>query len=161
MNKTSRLALLKSRYAAKFGTAIPGLIAPSQVEISKVAKAVSRATKTDDSISSGDENTVDEIHSRLVFDKVSPRDERETDILLTAKEKRILSQDLLRAGVTKAAPTIEVEIVAVEIFPDNPDAEYIPMLEKRFDVENAGLIAAWTIFELAVLADLEMPKLCG
>jgi hypothetical protein len=132
MTKAERLALFKSRYYERNGMRLAALMSVSRAEIKNEARAVKSkvAAQMEDSTASGDEFS---LASRLQFDSAEVKAERETDILLSAEEKRQLAKETL-SSIVKTAPAA-LEIVDSESFPSNPAAEYVPFFTRAEQIE--------------------------
>lgn len=91
MNKSTRLSLLRTRYAALFGVAISGLMPVSAVEVASEARAIAKHRVSDSAI---DENGEGEaVASQLSFDP-EPKADKDSEILLDASEKRRLNLEV-------------------------------------------------------------------
>lgn len=132
MNKVDRLALLKSRYLAKVGAPIAGLLPIGRREIRAVVRETVIPVATEE----------EEIPfaSSLQFDKVVETKEKETDYLLTAKERRQI-KPILRKASLQANSSLALQDGAVEnpveiagesgeIFPSRDDVDYLPILAR-------------------------------
>jgi len=160
--KSSRLALLRSRYAALFGVALTsGLIAPSRAEVRGVAQSVKSevADGMDDSTATGDEFAPAKPEfTSLRFEPASGgfglRGESDSHFILTPAERRELAKTYHRnklAGnqfVKAAAPVVNLapddELLPPDFVPA-PVEEFVPAIP-------AG--AAWVI-EATLLGESE------
>lgn len=149
MNKTERLSFIKSRYAEKFGVQLAsGLLPVSRAEIKDEARTVKSrvAREMDDSLATGDEV---EIGSQLVFDKAEIKAERETDILLSAEEKRELAKVILakKKVFFESADVSEdsdrVELTAADL--------PVPVFTREESEEVSTFARLWAEFELAAV----------
>ncbi len=91
MTKTDRLSFIRSRHAALFGVALTSLLPVSRAEIKDIAAQVVAATRDDESII--DEH-VQGMSPSIIEEKVSAHAERETDILLSHKERAQLAREI-------------------------------------------------------------------
>lgn len=132
MERNTRLALIKSRYLAKVGAPIAGLLPIGRREIRAVVRETVVPVATEE----------EEIPfaSSLQFDKVVETKEKETDYLLTAKERRQI-KPILRKASLQANSSLALQDGAVEnpveitgesgeIFPSRDDVDYLPILAR-------------------------------
>jgi hypothetical protein len=155
MNKTDRLAMIRNRYAEKFGVQLAsGLLPVTKTEIREEAKAakIRSVLSGDDSLATGDET---EIGSQLVFDKAEVKAERETDILLSPEEKREISKVIL-AKKRVEIPVVSEDSDRVMLTQDDlPE----PILSRELAAEVSPFAELWAAFELRAMADAAVPKL--
>lgn len=115
MNKTDRLALIRNRYFAKVGAPIAGLLPVGKREIRAVVRETVVPVVVDEEEAP--------IASNLRFDKIVEKKEKETDYLLTAKERAMVKPIL-----KKVAQEVTIEGDSGEIFPAQDVPEYVPII---------------------------------
>ena len=105
MNKTERLAFIKSRHAALFGVALAaGMLPVTRKEIASETKAIRAkvASSMDDSIADSDK--IEAVSSALPFDSETEvaTHESESESMLNAKERRQLAHEVAQRRAIKA-----------------------------------------------------------
>jgi len=145
MKKEARLAMIRDAYRRIYGGTFVGFLPLSKREIKDTVAAVAPIRERDEL----------EVNSQLRFEKAEPARERETDILLNAKERRELRKAMAKPFSPPVAAKIEVEE-----FP-GVDDPYVPIINPQWDVELAPEIEAWAAFRDAVTADSEKLLLMG
>lgn len=142
MNKIDRLALIKSRFAAK--NDVIGVLPVSPVEIQKEIAKVSRGSTDcafahDNRTNDGDTESAEGIVSSLSFDRPNPVTERETEILLSETEKRHIVREIGRKivstvfrGVSQSNP-VEIMGENESIFPSENFEDFIPAIDPEMD----------------------------
>lgn len=91
MNKTVRLEIIKTRFAALFGKPLPVVLPVSRREIKSIGEEIQTkfADCMNDSLQSGDEHIL-----RSTLATLAGTAEKETNPFLTAKEKRQLQREV-------------------------------------------------------------------
>lgn len=156
MNKTDRLAFIKSRAAIVFHMAAPDLVVTPPKDAAFVARAVKRAVpveQMDDSTASGDEIGIGAAKSVLPFDEADSivTKETETAVLLSAFERTEIARHLGRQprGVIFVVATV----VSVEAEEEN--SEVIDITPREVPVYQSLVDEACKAYSKAYLSFIE------
>ena len=112
MEKATRLAFLKTRHAELFGVALERVLPVTRPEIAATAKAVKAkvAAAMDDDIS--DTDKIESKISSLSFDVIPESVEKDSEILLSRKEKQQLAREVAARRAVQARLSLPLMLTA-------------------------------------------------